>query len=81
MKVRALFFAHLKGLAGTGEREYDLPTNTTVVEFATLLAEEDIRFHDMLRYARPAVNGDWAVSSTVLQEGDEIGFLPPSSGG
>ena len=81
MKVRALFFAHLRELAGAGEREFDLPDGLTVQEFADELAAKDIRFNGMLKYARPALNGDWATAVTALHDGDEIGFLPPSSGG
>ena len=81
MKIRALFFAHLSGMAGGGERCLDLPDGATVQDLATHLADADIRFNGMLRYARPAINGEWATPSTVLQDGDEIGFLPPSSGG
>jgi len=81
MKVRTLFFAHLSGIAGAGEINYELPSGTTIEEFAEILASKDIRFNGILRYARTAVNGEWASRETVLQDGDEIGFLPPSSGG
>jgi len=81
MKIRALFFAHLRAMAGAGEREYVVPDGSTVTDFAAILADADVRFNGMLRYARPAINGEWATANTVLREGDEIGFLPPSSGG
>ena len=81
MKIRALFFAHLRDVAGAGEREFELREGATILEFAEYLAGADIRFHGMLRYARLAVNGEWSTTETVLHEGDEVGFLPPSSGG
>jgi molybdopterin converting factor subunit 1 len=81
MIIRALFFAHLQELAGSAEKTYDLDDNATVGEFARHLASIDIRFNDVLRYARAAVNGEWATAGTKLQDGDEIGLLPPSSGG
>jgi molybdopterin synthase catalytic subunit len=81
MLIRALFFAHLKDMAGASELEFDLPDSTTISQLAERLSLSDVRFNGMLRYARPAVNGEWATAATVLCEGDEVGFLPPSSGG
>jgi molybdopterin converting factor small subunit len=81
IKVRALFFAHLRDMAGGGDREFELSEGTTVNDLADQLAILDVRFNGLLRYARPAINGEWAIASAVLRDGDEIGFLPPSSGG
>jgi molybdopterin converting factor subunit 1 len=81
LTVRALFFAHLKDMAGTGEKMYHLPDGATVDDFAQYLAAEDVRFNGLLRYARAAINGEWATAKSVLNNDDEIAFLPPSSGG
>jgi molybdopterin converting factor small subunit len=81
MTVNVLFFAHLRDLAGAGKRTYVLGEGATVEDLANLLADEDSRFNGLLRYARPTVNAEWATGATVLRDGDETGFLPPSSGG
>jgi molybdopterin converting factor small subunit len=81
MKVRVLFFAHLRELAGSGEHEFDLPDGITIGGLAEELTKLDIRFRGMLKYARPAINGEWATVDSPLTAGDEVGFLPPSSGG
>jgi molybdopterin converting factor subunit 1 len=81
MNVRVLFFAHLKDMAGAGEKSFELAEGTTISALAEMLVTSDVRFHGLLRYARPAINGEWATADSIISNGDEIAFLPPSSGG
>jgi molybdopterin converting factor subunit 1 len=81
MTIRTLFFAHLRDIAGADEKNYEIPESTTVEQLAAHLATTDLRFNDLLRYARPAINSEWATGSSRLKDGDEVAFLPPSSGG
>ena len=39
------------------------------------------RARSMVRYTAFAVNGEWAQADQALQDGDEVAFLPPVTGG
>jgi molybdopterin converting factor subunit 1 len=81
MKVRLLFFAVLRDIAGADARELALPDGTTASEVWQSLRSEFARLAD---YAHPpmiAVNEAYAQPDTVLREGDELAFIPPVAGG
>jgi molybdopterin synthase catalytic subunit len=81
MKVRLLFFAVLRDIAGTGETELELAEGTTAQDVWESLRAA----HPQLAgYAQPpmtAVNEEYASAQTVLREGDELAFIPPVAGG
>jgi molybdopterin converting factor subunit 1 len=81
MKVRLLFFAVLRDIAGTGETELELAEGTTAQDVWESLRA---RHPQLAGYAQPpmtAVNEEYASSQTVLREGDELAFIPPVAGG
>ncbi len=81
MHVNVRLFARLRDIAGTGELEREVPTDATVaVVWQTLVAE----FPELDQYAKSissAVNTEYSKMNTVLNEDDEVAFLPPVSGG
>ena len=79
--VRMLFFAHLQDVAGSHEIAIELTDDATVEEAADMLAGQYPKFDRLLAQARVAVNAEFAGASTVLQEGDEVAWMPPMSGG
>jgi molybdopterin converting factor subunit 1 len=81
MKVRLLFFAVLRDIAGTDTRELALAGGTTAGEVWQALRREFAKLHD---YAQPpmiAVNETYATPDTILRDGDELAFIPPVAGG
>jgi molybdopterin converting factor small subunit len=81
MQVRLLLFAHLQDIAGREAIDVELNDGAIVNDIEAKLVTMDTRFEGVLRYARPARNGEWASGEDVVFEGDEIALLPPSSGG
>jgi MoaE-MoaD fusion protein len=79
--VRVRLFAMQRELAGTREVQLDLPSGATVADAWDAVASQ----HPMLAPGRPSVrfarNGDYAEPATALEEGDEVAFIPPVSGG
>ena len=81
MHVRVRLFAIQRELAGAREVPLDLTTGATVEDAWTAIVG---RFpvlapgRPSLRFAR---NGDYAEPGTALDDGDEIAFIPPVSGG
>ncbi|MFB3918041.1 MAG: molybdenum cofactor biosynthesis protein MoaE [Terriglobales bacterium] len=81
MRVRVLFFGMLKDLAGCSSETIELPEGARL---ADLLAQYRQRVPRLGEYAASlavAVNQEYAAASTVLHDNDEVGLLPPVSGG
>jgi molybdopterin converting factor subunit 1 len=81
MFVTIRLFARLREIAGTAQLERELPDGATAETAWNTLAGE---FRDLADYQRTvsvAVNEEYARFSTALQDGDEVAFLPPVSGG
>ncbi len=79
--VRVVLFGHLKDVFPRGEAVLSLPGGATAADAARALAAKDSRLADLLTKTRVAVREEFAGADTVLQDGDEIAFLPPMSGG
>ena len=81
MLVTVRLFARLREIAGAPHVEVVLPEGARVGDAWAALAG---RFAGMGAYAGSvscAVNDDYARMNAALQEGDEVAFLPPVSGG
>jgi molybdopterin converting factor subunit 1 len=80
MRVRVLFFGMLKDFAGRSSEELELPDGAVVRDVVSHYAE-NMRMRDVMSSVAVAVNRDYAGPETVLKAGDEVGLLPPVSGG
>ena len=81
MRVNIRVFARLRDIVGAAELDRDVPTGTTAQRLWEDLVEE---FPDISIYTgsiSTAVNAEYAKMETVLDDGDEVAFLPPVSGG
>lgn len=81
MRVRIRLFGRLHDLAGASELERDVPDEATVAGVWQGLASE---FPAMASYGRSvsaAVNADFSRMTAPVNDGDEVAFLPPVSGG
>ena len=81
MNIKVLFFASCRDLVGTGEREMTLTDGATVTDLISELASEQARFTDLAPSLMVSVNQAYVERDAELQEGDEVAFIPPVSGG
>jgi len=81
MKVRLLFFAVLRDIAGVDARELVLSEGTTARDVWQSLRGEFAKLADYVQPPMIAVNEAYAEPSTVLRDGDELAFIPPVAGG
>ena len=79
MQVRVFSFGVLKDWLGAAEATIELPEGATVRELLARLSER--RAAAMLRGIAVSVNAEYATADHLLREGDEVGLLPPVSGG
>lgn len=80
--ITVKFFAMLKKVAGVESKDYDL-AGTTLADFKEILKKDFPQLVDVLdgRSVLVSVNQEFARADTVLKDGDEVGLLPPFSGG
>ena len=81
MRVTIRLFARLRDLAGSGELVRDVPQPATVQTVWRVLVAEMPALGEYERTMSVAVNADYSRMNAAVQEGDEVAFLPPVSGG
>lgn len=81
--VTVRFFAMLKGLAKTEVKEYNIGSPVTVEELKGLIKRDFPALSGLIdsRSLLISVNQEFAKNDTIVKDGDEVGFLPPFSGG
>lgn len=78
MRVNVVFFARLKREIGTESLSLDVDFATDVRRIAAVIEQQ----HGVsLKGCMVAVNETYATPEHVLQDGDEVAFLPPVAGG
>ncbi len=81
MRVRVLFFGMLKDLAGRSSDVVELPDKAVVRDLLDHYSTEVPRMREALASITVAVNQEYAGYELVLKADDEVGMLPPVSGG
>ncbi|MBI5238620.1 MAG: MoaD/ThiS family protein [Deltaproteobacteria bacterium] len=81
--VTVRFFAMLKGIAKTETKEYKIDGPITVQEFKKVLKDDFPNLAPLLegRSILISINEEFADKDTLIRDGDEVGLLPPFSGG
>jgi molybdopterin converting factor subunit 1 len=81
MRIRALFFASYRDIAGTDELDVELPSGSSVADLVGRLRDSGSAWKSLPPSPAVAVNLNYAPLATALADGDEVAFIPPVSGG
>lgn len=81
MRIRVLLFGQLKDIVGRQEESLDLQPGTSLSDLMARYAQQFPKFKPMAGSIACSVNREYAPASSVLKDGDEVGLLPPVSGG
>ncbi len=81
MHVRARLFASLRDAAGTAELGLELEKGATAGDAWSALVARHPSLAPRRAALAAAVNRRYRDWDTVLEEGDEVAFIPPVSGG
>jgi molybdopterin synthase catalytic subunit/molybdopterin converting factor small subunit len=79
MQVRVISFGILKDWMGSPAKTVELPEGASVGELLGRLGEGAPA--ELLKGIAVSVNAEYATAGHVLKQGDEVGLLPPVSGG
>ena len=81
MKVRVVLFGRAADQAGVREVELEVPAGASLRVVVERLAERHPAVAWLGRASRPARNQEYAAWDEAAEEGDELSFIPPVSGG
>jgi len=81
MQVRVLFFGRLKELSGSAEESVELRDGSRIEDLFSECAASRPELRKFRASLVAARNREFAPWDTPLHAGDEVGFLPPASGG
>jgi molybdopterin synthase sulfur carrier subunit len=85
MKLQLRFFASLRESLGVSQESIDIPeTIKTIADLRIYLVERGNSWAEVLaqgKVLRCALNQHMVEASTALQEGAEVAFFPPVTGG
>jgi molybdopterin synthase catalytic subunit len=81
MRVRLLFFATLKDIAGSRELQLEVPAGSTVGDVWSELERTYPRMESYRSIVLAALNEEYVDRGASIADGDELALFPPVSGG
>jgi len=81
MRVRLLFFATLKDIAGSRELQLEVPEGSTVGDLWSQLERTYPGMQSYRSIVLTALNEEYVDRSARIEDGDELALFPPVSGG
>jgi len=77
MNIQVRFFASLRERLGISEAQVSLPAEATVADVWRALVEDQTMPGNLLA----AINQEYAQLNSPVEDGDEVAFFPPVTGG
>lgn len=81
MLIRVLYFGRLKELSGSSEESVELREGARIEDLFSFCSSSRPELRKFRASLVAAHNREFAAWDTPLSAGDEVGFLPPVSGG
>ena len=81
MRFEVLLFGQLKDIVGRADESLELEPGTNLASIVARYADRYPQFQGLTKSIARSINQEYAQGTAVLREGDEVGLLPPVSGG
>lgn len=79
--ITTLFFAALRDRAGVKSVELQIPLQTNVADFKTILTERFPALADLMSHTLVSINHEYVFDESIIPDHAEIALFPPVSGG
>jgi len=81
--ITVKYFASLRSIAGKEEDQFDMGSETTLVNLSHEISKTVPKIGEMIltKKIMVSVNLDVASLEAIIKDGDEVALLPPFSGG
>ncbi len=76
MKISVKYFASMRDLMGKTSESVDIDEGSTVINLWAAVSDSAMPENTLI-----AVNMEYMSGDQVLEDGDEVGFFPPVTGG
>jgi len=81
LNIKLQFFGQLRELVGKEEAESQVEEATRVEDLVWLTGERFPNIRKHLKHVSFSISNEYASKGTELKNNDEVGLLPPISGG
>ncbi len=81
MKIKLRFFGQLRDLTKVEESEIEVQHDTNVGDLVWIVGERFPNVREHLKVVSFSVDNEYASKDHCLKDGNEVGLLPPISGG
>jgi molybdopterin synthase catalytic subunit/molybdopterin converting factor small subunit len=81
MRIRVLLFGQLKDIVGQREEVLEMESGAKLSSLVLRYADRFPQFQALAGSIACSVNQEYSAASAILRDGDEVGLLPPVSGG
>ena len=83
LMITVKYFANLRSIAGKEEDQFDMGSETTLVNLSHEISKTLPNIGEMIlgKKVMVSINLDVASLESIIRDGDEIALLPPFSGG
>lgn len=80
-QITTLFFATLRDRVGVKSVEFQIPLQTNVANFKTILTERFPALVGLMSHTLVSINHEYAFDESIIPKDAEIALFPPVSGG
>ncbi len=80
-RVKVVYFAQAREMAGAQREEVVLGGSRTTDDLLKTILKAHPKLKGLISTLRVSVNQEVAMRNVRLEEGDEVGILPPVAGG
>lgn len=81
MNITLRFFGQLRELTRTEQIDLTVKDKTRIEDLVWLIGERFPNVREHLEHVSFSIDNEYAAKDAPLQEGSEVGLLPPISGG
>jgi molybdopterin synthase catalytic subunit len=81
MHIQIRYFASLREITGEDEEQLTVPNEATITDVRIMVLTRYSQLRPILERCVHAVNHRYVPAETILKEGDELVFIPPTGGG